>query len=43
MSLARLWADRERGSEAVTASRQLYGWFTERFDTPHLRQATALL
>jgi predicted ATPase len=43
MSLARLW--RQQGKRA--AARQLlvevYGWFTEGFDTPDLQEARVLL
>jgi predicted ATPase len=42
-SLARLWRKQGRTDEARVALRQVYGWFTEGFDTPNLREAKALL
>jgi len=42
-SLARLWADRGRLSEARELLAPVYAWFTEGFDTPDLREAKALL
>jgi class 3 adenylate cyclase/tetratricopeptide (TPR) repeat protein len=42
-SLARLLAVRGRGQEAHTMLATVYGWFTEGFDTPGLREAKALL
>jgi predicted ATPase len=42
-SLARLWADRGRRSEARDLLAPVYGWFTEGFDTPDLRAAKASL
>ena len=42
-SLARLWQQTGRRSEAGRQLRQIYGWFTEGFDTPDLRAANALL
>jgi predicted ATPase len=42
-SLARLWASngqRVRGHDLLA---DVYGWFTEGFDTPDLQEATALL
>jgi len=42
-SLARLWADRGRRSEARDLLAPVYGWFTEGFDTSDLREAKALL
>lgn len=42
-SLAHLWADRGCRSEARELLAPVYGWFTEGFDTPDLREAKALL
>jgi class 3 adenylate cyclase/predicted ATPase len=42
-SLARLWRDQCRRMEARDLLAPLYGWFTEGFDTPDLRDAKALL
>jgi predicted ATPase len=42
-SLARLWLDRGRRSEARELLAPIYGWFTDGFDTPDLREAKALL
>jgi predicted ATPase len=42
-SLARLWAEQGRRSEARDLLAPIYGWFTEGFDTPDLREARALL
>ena len=42
-SLARLWRDQGRHTEARDLLVPLYGWFTEGFDTPDLREAQALL
>ena len=42
-SLARLWHDRGRLSEAHNVLAPVYGWFTEGLDTPDLRKAKALL
>jgi predicted negative regulator of RcsB-dependent stress response len=43
MSLARLWRQTARRSEATQHLREIYGWFTEGLDTPDLRAAEALL
>ena len=43
VSLARLLSDRGRRDEARDLLAPLYGWFTEDFDTPDLREAEALL
>jgi predicted ATPase len=43
ISLARLLSKRERGDEARDLLAPLYGWFTEGFDTPDLKEAKALL
>jgi adenylate cyclase len=42
-SLARLWQEQDRTDEARQVLGEIYGWFTEGFDTPDLRQAKALL
>jgi class 3 adenylate cyclase len=43
MSLARLLRDTDRRREAPTMLAEIYGWFTEGFDTPDLKDAKALL
>jgi tetratricopeptide (TPR) repeat protein len=43
MSLARLLASHGRRDEARTVLAEIYGWFTEGFDTPDLKEAKALL
>ena len=42
-SLARLLAKQSRGDEARKMLAEIYGWFTEGFDTPDLKDAKALL
>jgi predicted ATPase len=42
-SLARLWRDQGRRAEADHLLAPVYGWFTEGFDTPDLKEAKALL
>ena len=42
-SLAGLWRDRGKRSEALTLLAPIYGWFTEGFDTPDLQDAKGLL
>jgi predicted ATPase len=42
-SLARLWRDQGKRSEAHDLLAPVYGWFTEGFDTPVLQDAKALL
>jgi tetratricopeptide (TPR) repeat protein len=42
-SLTRLWRDQGRGTEAHDLLAQIYGWFTEGFDTPVLKDAKTLL
>ena len=42
-SLARLWADRGKRAEASNLLVPVYGWFTEGFDSPDLRDAKTLL
>ena len=41
--LARLWQEQGRRSEARNLLSPIYGWFTEGFDTPDLKEAGALL
>jgi predicted ATPase/class 3 adenylate cyclase len=43
ISLARLMSKRERRDDARDLLAPLYGWFTEGFDTPDLKEAKALL
>jgi predicted ATPase len=43
VSLARLWRDRGKRAEARNLLAPVYGWFTEGFDTPDLKEARALL
>jgi predicted ATPase len=43
MSLARLWRDQGKGAQARELLAPVYGWFTEGFATPVLREAQALL
>jgi class 3 adenylate cyclase/predicted ATPase len=43
LSLARLRRDRGRHTEARDLLAPVYGWFTEGFDTPDLKEAKALL
>ena len=43
VSLARLWRDQGRRSEAHDLLAPVYSWFTEGFDTLDLREAKALL
>ena len=42
-SLARLWRDHGRREDARRVLADIYGWFTEGFDTQDLRAAKALL
>ncbi len=42
-SLARLWRDQGKRDEARNLLAPVYGWFTEGFDTPDLKEAKALL
>jgi predicted ATPase len=42
-SLARLWRDQGRRTEAHDLLAPVHGWFTEGFDTPVLSEAKALL
>ena len=42
-SLSRLWRDQGKRIEARDLLAPIYGWFTEGFDTPDLKEAKALL
>ncbi len=42
-SLARQWRAEGRSDEAPDLLAPVYGWFTEGFDTPDLKEAKALL
>ena len=42
-SLARLWRDQGKRTEARDLLAPIYGWFTEGFDTPVLQDAKTLL
>jgi predicted ATPase len=42
-SLAHLWSDQGRRAEAHDLLAPIYGWFSEGFDTPDLKEARALL
>jgi predicted ATPase len=43
MSLARLWQQQGKKAEAWQLLTEIYGWFTEGFDTKDLQEAKALL
>ena len=43
MSLARLWQRQDKRAEARELLADVYGWFTEGFDTADLQEAQALL
>jgi len=43
MSLAQLWRDQSGRQQAHDILAPIYGWFTEGFDTPVLRDARMLL
>ena len=43
MSLSRLWQQQGKQKEAHELLSELYGWFTEGFDTADLKDAKALL
>jgi predicted ATPase len=43
VSLCRLWQQQGRIDEARQMLAEIYGWFTEGFDTPDLKEAKALL
>ena len=42
-SLSRLWQEQGKRTEARQLLAEVYGWFTEGFGTPDLREAKALL
>jgi predicted ATPase len=42
-SLARLWQQQGKQKEAHQLLTEIYGWFTEGFDTKDLQEAKALL
>jgi predicted ATPase len=43
LDLARLWRDQGKLTEARDFLAPIYGWFTEGFDTPVLKEAKSLL
>ena len=43
MSLSRLWREEGKHKDAHELLAPIYGWFTEGFDTPDLKEAKALL
>ena len=43
MSMARLWRDQGKPQQARELLAPVYGWFTEGFDMPDLKEAKALL
>jgi predicted ATPase len=43
MSLARLWQTQGKKDEAHKMLAEIYGWFTEGFDTVDLKEAKTLL
>ncbi len=43
MSLSRLWQQQDKKAEAHEVLAEVYGWFTEGFDTKDLQEAKALL
>ena len=43
MSLSRLWQRQGKRAEASQVLAEVYGWFTEGFDTADLQEARALL
>src|SRR5215475_14320636 len=43
ISLARLWQQQGKQQEAHQLLAEIYGWFTEGFDTKDLQEAKALL
>jgi len=43
MSLARLWGEQRRRTDAREVLAPVYGWFTEGFDTVDLKEAKKLL
>ena len=43
MNLARLWQQQGKAAEAHRMLSEIYGWFTEGFDTKDLQEAKTLL
>jgi predicted ATPase len=43
LSLSRLWQQQGKREAARELLASVYGWFTEGFDTPDLREAQAIL
>jgi predicted ATPase len=43
MSLSRLWQQHGKKDEARKLPAEIYGWFTEGFDTKDLQEAKVLL
>ena len=43
MSLARLWQQQDKREDARQLLAEIYGWFTEGFETADLQEAKALL
>jgi predicted ATPase len=43
MSLCRLWQERGKREEARQILAEVYGWFSEGFDTSDLKEARVLL
>jgi predicted ATPase len=43
MSLSRLWQQQGKKEEARQTLAEVYGWFTEGFDTADLQEAKTLL
>jgi hypothetical protein len=43
MSLSHLWQHQGKKKQAHELLAEIYGWFTERFDTKDLQEAKALL
>ncbi len=43
MSMSRLWQRQGKKTEAQRLLAEIYGWFTEGFDTADLKQAKVLL
>jgi predicted ATPase len=43
MSLSQLWQQQGKKAEARQMLAEVYGWFTEGFDTKDLQQAKALV
>ena len=43
VSLGRLWQQQDKKADAHQMLSEIYGWFTEGFDTKDLQEAKALL